>query len=151
MYAYSCIPELFNSIYNVSPKRPLFYFSNNSVCQKLTNFNNFGMLNTQKISHKHLTDLSTSPVRPWTYCLHLSLSSVTLTDSSTKSPVHVLMLPRVRLRSGRLGKIYYSQGLWKSPRSRDKSLVCVCVCVCVCVSVLGLHRILASRSRFGSE
>ena len=29
---------------------------------------------------------------PWTYFLHLSLSSVILTDSSTESPVHVLML-----------------------------------------------------------
>ena len=29
---------------------------------------------------------------PWTYFLHLSLSSVILTDSSTGSPVHVLML-----------------------------------------------------------
>jgi len=29
---------------------------------------------------------------PWTYFLHLSLSSVILTDSSTWSPVHVLML-----------------------------------------------------------
>ena len=40
----------------------------------------------------------------WTYFLHLSLSSVILTDSSTESPVHVLMmsiqavrgLPRLR-------------------------------------------------------
>ena len=29
---------------------------------------------------------------PWMYFLHLSLSSVILTDSSTESPVHVLML-----------------------------------------------------------
>jgi len=29
---------------------------------------------------------------PWTYFLHLSLSSVVLIDSSTMSPVHVLML-----------------------------------------------------------
>ena len=29
---------------------------------------------------------------PWTYFLHLSLSSVILIDSSTVSPVHVLML-----------------------------------------------------------
>ena len=29
---------------------------------------------------------------PWTYFLHLSLSSVILTDSSTESPVHDLML-----------------------------------------------------------
>ena len=29
---------------------------------------------------------------PWTYCLHLSLSSVILIDSSTDSPAHVLML-----------------------------------------------------------
>jgi len=29
---------------------------------------------------------------PWTYFLHLSLSFVILTDSSTESPVHVLML-----------------------------------------------------------
>jgi len=29
---------------------------------------------------------------PWTYYLHLSLSSVILIDSSTGSPVHVLML-----------------------------------------------------------
>jgi len=29
---------------------------------------------------------------PWTYFLHLSLSSVILSDSSTGSPVHVLML-----------------------------------------------------------
>ena len=29
---------------------------------------------------------------PWTYFLHLSLSSVSLIDSSTESPVHVLML-----------------------------------------------------------
>jgi len=29
---------------------------------------------------------------PWTYFLHLSLSSVILIDSSTESPVHVLML-----------------------------------------------------------
>jgi len=32
-------------------------------CQKLTDFNNFGMLNPQKIWHEDLTDLSTSPVR----------------------------------------------------------------------------------------
>ena len=32
------------------------------------------------------------PCTPWTYCLHLSLSSVILMDSSTESPVHVLML-----------------------------------------------------------
>jgi len=30
---------------------------------------------------------------PWTYFLHLSLSSVILIDSSTGSPVHVLVLP----------------------------------------------------------
>ena len=29
---------------------------------------------------------------PWTYFLHLSLSSVILIDSSTERPVHVLML-----------------------------------------------------------
>ena len=29
---------------------------------------------------------------PWTYFLHLSLPSVILIDSSTESPVHVLML-----------------------------------------------------------
>ena len=29
---------------------------------------------------------------PWTYFLHLSMSPVILTDSSTESPVHVLML-----------------------------------------------------------
>jgi len=29
---------------------------------------------------------------PWTYFLHLSLSSVILIDSSTESPVHVLMV-----------------------------------------------------------
>ena len=29
---------------------------------------------------------------PWTYLIHLSLSSVILIDSSTGSPVHVLML-----------------------------------------------------------
>ena len=29
---------------------------------------------------------------PWTYFLHSSLSSVILIDSSTESPVHVLML-----------------------------------------------------------
>ena len=29
---------------------------------------------------------------PWTYFLHLSLSSVILIDTSTESPVHVLML-----------------------------------------------------------
>jgi len=32
-------------------------------CQKLTDFNNSGMLNPQKIWHEDLTDLSTSPVR----------------------------------------------------------------------------------------
>ena len=40
--------------------------------------------------------LQSSSVRglatPWTYFLHLSLSSVILIDSSTESPVHVLML-----------------------------------------------------------
>jgi len=35
-----------------------------------------------------LTRLAT----PWTYFIHLSLSSVILIDSSTESPVHVLML-----------------------------------------------------------
>ena len=40
--------------------------------------------------------LSPSSIRglatPWTYFLHLSVSSVILTDSSTGSPAHVLML-----------------------------------------------------------
>jgi len=31
-------------------------------------------------------------IKPWTYFLHLSLSSVILIDSSTGSPVHVMML-----------------------------------------------------------
>jgi len=35
---------------------------------------------------------------PWTYFLHLSLSSVILTDSSTQSPVHVLMLSTQAVR-----------------------------------------------------
>ena len=35
---------------------------------------------------------------PWTYFLHLSLSSVILTDSSTESPVHVLMLSILAVR-----------------------------------------------------
>jgi len=34
--------------HTVSQKRPPFYFSNNS-CQKLTDFNDFGMLNPEKI------------------------------------------------------------------------------------------------------
>ena len=42
------------------------------------------------------TDEQPSSIRglatPWTYFLHLSLSSVILIDSSTGSPVHVLML-----------------------------------------------------------
>ena len=35
---------------------------------------------------------------PWTYFLRLSLSSVILTDSSTESPVHVLMLSTQAVR-----------------------------------------------------
>jgi len=35
---------------------------------------------------------------PWTYFLPLSLSSVILTDSSTGSPVHVLMLSMQAVR-----------------------------------------------------
>ena len=35
---------------------------------------------------------------PWTYCFHLSLSSVILIDSSTDSPVHVLMLSTQTVR-----------------------------------------------------
>ena len=35
---------------------------------------------------------------PWTYFLHLSLSSVILIDSSTESPVHVLMLSTQAVR-----------------------------------------------------
>ena len=35
---------------------------------------------------------SSAVLDPWTYFLHLSLSSVILIDSSTGSPVHVLML-----------------------------------------------------------
>jgi len=42
------------------------------------------------------SDLQPSSIRglatPWTYFLHLSLSSVILTDSSTESHLHVLML-----------------------------------------------------------
>jgi len=41
---------------------PPFYFLNDS-CQKLTNFNDFWLLNSEKIVHENLTDLSTSPVR----------------------------------------------------------------------------------------
>ena len=41
---------------------PPFYFLNDS-CQKLTNFNDFWLLNPEKIVHENLTDLSTSPVR----------------------------------------------------------------------------------------
>jgi len=41
---------------------PPFYFLNDS-CQKLTNFNEFWLLNPEKIVHENLTDLSTSPVR----------------------------------------------------------------------------------------
>ena len=44
----------------------------------------------------YCSDLQPSSIRrlatPWTYFLHLSLSSVILTDSSTESPVHVLIL-----------------------------------------------------------
>jgi len=44
----------------------------------------------------HCSVLQPSSIRglatPWTYFLHLSLSSVILIDSSTGSPVHVLML-----------------------------------------------------------
>ena len=39
---------------------------------------------------------------PWTYFLHLSLSSVILIDSFTESPVHVLMLSTQAVR-----------GIWK--------------------------------------
>jgi len=38
---------------------------------KLTDFNNFGMLNPEKIWHEHFTDLSTSPVR----CSHFTLGN----------------------------------------------------------------------------
>ena len=56
-------------------------------------------------------DLATS----WTYFLHLSLSSVILIDSSTESPVHVLMLsiqavrclPRLRAPGIVLWSLHY--------------------------------------------
>ena len=48
------------------------------------------------------SDLQPSSIRglatPWTYLLHLSLSSVILIDSSTGSPVHVLTLSIQALR-----------------------------------------------------
>ena len=48
------------------------------------------------------SDLQPSSIRglatPWTYFLHLSLSSVILIDSSTESPVHVLMLSTQAVR-----------------------------------------------------
>jgi len=57
---------------------------------------------TKGASHLHAGKIKLSSVlqpssirelaTPWTYFLHLSLSSVILIDSSTRSPVHVLML-----------------------------------------------------------
>ena len=48
------------------PKTSAFFWL---ICQKLTDFNNFGKLNHEKIWHENLTDLPTSPVR----CSHFTL------------------------------------------------------------------------------
>jgi len=53
----------------VPPKRPPFYFFNNSV--KIPILSIFGMLNPEKICHEHLTDLSTLPVT----CSHFTLGN----------------------------------------------------------------------------
>ena len=50
-----------------SKKVHLFIFLNNY--QKLTDFNNFWLLNPEKILHEHLADLSSLPVR----CSHFTL------------------------------------------------------------------------------
>jgi len=51
-------------MHTVFQKRPSFYFL--ITLLKLTDFNNYGMLNFEKISHEHLTLLSTSPATlPW--------------------------------------------------------------------------------------
>jgi len=55
--------------------RRLMYFEDPMVCSSILQPSSIRGLGT-----------------PWTYILHLSLSSVILTDSSTESPVHVLML-----------------------------------------------------------
>jgi len=52
------------------PKRPPFNFFE-LLCQKLTDFNDFGTLNPEKIWHEDLTDLSISPVR----CSHFTLGN----------------------------------------------------------------------------
>jgi len=52
-----------------SKKVHLFIFLNNY--QKLTDFNNFWLLNPEKILHEHLADLSSLPVR----CSHFTLGN----------------------------------------------------------------------------
>jgi len=83
---------------------------------------------------------------------YLSMSSVILTDSSTESPVHVLMLsiqavrglPRLRAPGIVPCIISFSRQLLCAVRPvnfigkhsclfNDSTRVCVCVCVCVCV------------------
>ena len=69
-----------------------------SNSQKLTRLTSSS--STRSLYHHHTSQYAAtvqpSSIRglatPWTYFLHLSLSSVILTDSSTESPVHVLMM-----------------------------------------------------------
>ena len=56
-----------SKLYTVSQKSPPFYFSNN--CQKLTDLNDFGALNPEKIWHHIACTLLTSPV----YWCHFTL------------------------------------------------------------------------------
>ena len=56
--------------HTVSPKNVHFLLFE-YLCQKLTNFNDFSMLNPEKIWHGNLTDLSTLPVR----CSHFTLGN----------------------------------------------------------------------------
>ena len=77
------------------------------LCSITTSRSYRSLLNSDAHLSKFCSDLqpSSNPglATPWTYLLHLSLSSVILIDSSTESPVHVLMsiqpvrsLPRLR-------------------------------------------------------
>ena len=68
-----------------------------NIFKTLKNVKNVtGIKSAKTFLHLCCSVLQPSSIRglatPWTYFLHLSLSSVILTDSSTGSPVHVLML-----------------------------------------------------------
>jgi len=69
---------------------------NNNKQNKETTIVERNVLAVPRLCSRFCSVLQPSSIRglttPWTYILHLSLSSVILTDSSTRSPVHVLTL-----------------------------------------------------------